>query len=124
MRLGSCLIGLIVFSIGSLAHAADAKQLAATLGSGSAADRRAAADALADMGSAAQDAVPQLITALAADDAELQWRAARALGIIGDANANGALRKATTDSDAIVRAQAIFALGRMKADDKDSLASV
>src|SRR6185369_12164800 len=101
MRLGSCLVGLTVVLIGSLAYGADAKQLAATLGSGSAADRRAAADALADLGSAAREAVPQLITALAADDADLQWRAARALGIIGDANASAALRKATTDADAI-----------------------
>src|SRR5262249_12364926 len=80
--------------VGSLAFGADAKQLAAKLGSGSAADQRAAADELADMGAAAQVAVPQLVAALSSNDADLRWRAARALGLIGDLHVEESLRKA------------------------------
>jgi HEAT repeat protein len=123
------LVGLIIALVGSLGfvssgYGADARQLAATLGSGSEVGRRTAADALADMGAAAQEAVPQLTAALTDSDAELRWRAARALGLIGDAKATEALRKASSDGEAMVRAQAIFALGRLKADDQESLRAV
>jgi len=106
---------------GRTATGADVKQLAAALGTGAPAERQAAADSLADQGIAAQEAVPQLTAALASTDAGLRWRAARALGIIGDAKAIAALRKPVADTEPLVRAQAIFALGRLKADDKDSL---
>jgi len=124
MRLASCLVGLSLVLVGSLAFGADAKQLAAKLGSGPAADQRAAADELADMGAAAQVAVPQLVAALSSSDADLRWRAARALGLIGDMNVEESLRKAASDSDSLVRAQALFALGRLKADDTESLTVV
>jgi HEAT repeat protein len=129
MRLASCLVGVTLALVGSLGSVsqscgADAKQLAAKLGSGAPAEQRIAADALGDMGAAAQEAVPQLVAALTANDADLRWRAARALGLIGDMNVEEALRKATSDSESLVRAQAIFALGRLKADDKESLTVV
>ena len=53
-------------------------QLAAALSSGAPAERLAAADGLADLGYAAQAAVPQLTAALASSDPDLRWRAARA----------------------------------------------
>jgi HEAT repeat protein len=132
MRLRTCASRLLVicFLVGgagvfrSAADAADVKQLAAALSAGSATDRLAAADALADQGFAAQEAVPQLVAALGGSDAELQWRAARALGVIGSPQAIPALRKTTDDADAMVRAQAIFALGRLKAADEDSLKAI
>jgi HEAT repeat protein len=113
-------LGLIT----NIALAADVKQLAMALSTGSPAERQAAADALADQGYAAKEAVPQLMGALASSDAELRWRAARALGVIGSAEAIPALRKQIGDADALVRAQAIFAIGRLRADDKDSLAAI
>src|SRR5438046_934127 len=79
-----------------MATAADVQQLAAALSPGARAERKAAADALDDLGSAAQSAVPQLISAVASEDSELLWRAAQALGLIGDAKAIDALRKLTT----------------------------
>jgi len=108
----------------NIASAADVKQLAAALSTGSPAERQAAADALADQGYTAQEAVPQLVGALASSDPELRWRAARALGVIGSPQALPALRKLTDDADALVRAQAIFALGRLKAADEDSLKAI
>jgi HEAT repeat protein len=126
MRLASC-AGYVVIALGlvaSAATAADVKQLAGALGTGAPAERQAAADALADQGIAAQEAVPQLMAALASTDADLRWRAARALGLIGDAKAVPALRKPASDTEPLVRAQAIYALGRLKADDRDSLAAV
>lgn len=104
--------------------AADVEQLAATLTAGSPAERIGAADALADMGAAAQPAVPQLIAALADSDPALRWRAARALGVIGDTKAAAALREQAADSEMLVRAQAIFALGRLRAADEDSLKTI
>ena len=124
MRLGSCLLGSVLAFLGSVAWGADAKQLATALGSASAAERRSAADALADMGYGAQEAVPQLTTALSSEDADLRWRAARALGSTGSAQAVPALRKLTKDSEALVRAQATYALGRLKAEDQDSMKAV
>jgi len=124
MRLAPCLVALTLALVASLAYGADVKQLAGKLGVGSPSDQRAAADALADLGASAQEAVPQLVAALSAGDADLRWRAARALGLIGDMNAEEALRKATSDSEPLVRAQALFALGRLKADYKESLTTV
>lgn len=124
MRLGSCLLGTVLAFLCSAVWGADAKQLAGMLGSGTAAERRSAADALADLGIGGQEAVPQLTAALTAEDADLRWRAARALGIIGDAKAVPALRKLTADSETLVRAQATYALGRLKADDQESLTAV
>src|SRR5205085_10592363 len=62
--------------------------------------------------------------ALPSTDPDLRWRAARALGVIGDERAIAPLRAQTSDSEAIVRAQAIFALGRLKAADEESLKAV
>jgi HEAT repeat protein len=103
------------------AQAPDVAQLAAGLNAPQPQQQYAAADALADLGAAAKPAVPALIAALSHQDAELRWRAARALGTIGDAAALDALRKACDDAEATVRAQAIFALGRLKAADEPSL---
>jgi HEAT repeat protein len=114
-------VGLVTAIQSAAADPADVAKLTAGLGSATPAERYAAADGLADLGPAAQAAVAQLTTALGANDAELRWRAARALGVIGDAAALPALRKAAGDSQAIVRAQAIFALGRLRAADKPSL---
>jgi len=124
MRLAASLLLVTQISLCSFATAADIKQLAAALSTGSPADRQAAADALADQGLAAQEAAPQLIAALAANDPDLRWRAARALGVIGDAQAVPALRKQAADSVPLVRAQALFALGRLKAADEDSLKAI
>jgi HEAT repeat protein len=124
MRLALYICGLIVLGLNSTASAADAKQLAAALSAGTPAERHAAADGLADLGYAAQEAVPQLIAALGSNDPELRWRAARALGVIGDAKAAPALRKQTADSETLVRAQAIFALGRLRASDEESLKAI
>ncbi len=124
MRLRSCLLALAVAFLCSVAWGADAQELAAKLGSGTAAERSAAADALADMGIGAQAAVPQLIAVLASPDADVRWHAARALGVIGDAKAVPALRKLTTDTEALVRAQSIYALGLLKSDDKESLTAI
>src|SRR6476661_10663192 len=120
MRRASCALLLVVAMAGWIAgalEAADVKQLAAQLGSGPLAERQAAADALADLGYGAQAAVPELVAALGSSDPELRWRAARALGVIGDAKAAGALRKQAADPETMVRAQAIFALGRLRASD-------
>jgi HEAT repeat protein len=127
MRFAMCAGLLIVVAFGlssSAAQPADVQQLAASLAAPAAATRVAAADALADLGSAAQAAVPQLMSALAGNDAELRWRAARALGVIGSPQAIPALRRQATDPDTMVRSQAIFALGRLHADDQESLAAI
>src|SRR5215213_7987290 len=63
--------GLLVFGSGLVAagaQAPDIKQLAAALAAGAPADRQAAADALADQGYLAQEAVPQLVVALGSED--------------------------------------------------------
>src|SRR5687767_14207272 len=104
--LASYLIVAAAGFMGAALDAADVKQLAAALSAGSPAEQQAAADALADQGYAAQEAVPQLVAALGSSDPELRWRAARALGVIGDEKALPALRKQTTDSETLVRAQA------------------
>jgi HEAT repeat protein len=124
MRFGSCFLALAVAFVGSAASGADVQQLAAKLGSGTVAERSAAADALADMGPTAQAAVPQLVTALASPDGDVRWHSARALGVIGDAKAIPALRKLTTDANTMVRAQAIYALGLLKSGDKESLSAI
>lgn len=112
---------LCLLVAGSTSHAADVKQLAAGLSAAKPADRYAAADALADLGYSAAEAVPALTTALQSDDANLRWRSARALGVIGESSAAESLAKAAGDTEAVVRAQAIFALGRLKASDEASL---
>jgi HEAT repeat protein len=106
-------VSLFMATLGGIVQAADVAQLAATLTAGSPSERIAAADALADMGGAAKTAAPQLVAALIDNDPALRWRAARALGVIGDKQAADALRKAAADPETMVRAQAIFALGRL-----------
>src|SRR5262245_62668305 len=56
------------------AQVADVRQLAAAVAGGTPEERRAAADALADQGNAAQPAVPQLVEALRSEEhtSELQ----------------------------------------------------
>src|SRR6266436_3360366 len=118
----TCLFSLMAtVLICGFSRAADVEQLAATLTAGSPSERLVAADALADLGHAALPAAAQLIAALAASDPALRWRAARALGVIGDTQAAAALRKQAADPETIVRAQAIFALGRLRASDEESL---
>jgi len=121
------LIGLMAATVAiyaAAASAADVAQLKAALQSGTPAEQHSAADALADLGSPARGAVPELETALKSGDAELRWRAARALGVIGDPQAVAALRTAASDGEVVVRGQAIFALGRLKASDAESLKAV
>ncbi|HEX5103923.1 MAG TPA: HEAT repeat domain-containing protein, partial [Pirellulaceae bacterium] len=77
----------------------------------------AAADSLADLGIYAQPAIPHLVKALQGKDADLRWRAARALGAIGSEQAVVALNQAAKDAHAGVRAQVLFALGRIGAAD-------
>jgi HEAT repeat protein len=103
----------------------DVAGLAATLTTGVAQQRYAAADALADLGPAAQPATESLVAALQSDDAELRWRAARALGLIGGAQAVAPLVQRASDPAPVVRAQVIFALGRLHPDgDEGAIAAV
>jgi HEAT repeat protein len=124
----SCVVlagsSLSLLTAESRAAEPDAAKLAAGLTTGTPAERHAAADALADLSSGARTAVPELIKALDAQDVELRWRAARALGMIGDPQAKEPLRRHAADAEAAVRAQSIFALARMRADDEPSLAAV
>jgi HEAT repeat protein len=128
MRLASCGFALLCLAaLSPLALAVDPPQLGkltAALASASAEERYAAADALADLGLSAQAAVPQIAAALAADDPHLRWRAARALGTTGSPAAAPVLQKAANDEEPLVRAQAIFALGRLRAADEQSLATI
>src|SRR5439155_21212154 len=117
-------IGFVAITVAFLtagASAADVAQLKAALQAGPPADQHSAADALADLGPPAREAVPELVAALKSSDVELRWRAARALGVIGDPQAVAELRTAASDGEILVRAQAIFALGRLKAGDAESL---
>jgi HEAT repeat protein len=123
----TCSLTLVLFAASVFAARAaepDVAKLAAQLSSANATDQKAAADALADLGAAGRSAVPQLLAALESKDAELRWRAARALGMVGDPKSLDALRKHAADADAGVRAQSIFALGRFRADDQASLTAV
>jgi HEAT repeat protein len=130
MCLGPRFFGLLATTLAfftaaaSVASGADLAQLKAALQAGAPAEQHAAADDLADLGAKATPAVPDLAAALKSSDAELRWRAARALGVIGDPQATAALRTAASDGDVLVRAQAIFALGRLKAGDAESLQAV
>jgi len=125
-----CAIALLLAAIGlgtsaSGREPATVDNLSARLQAPEAADRYAAADALADLGFRASPAVPQLIEALQSQDAELRWRAARALGTIGDAKASAAaLHPAAADEQPAVRAQALVALGRLGVSDKLTLATI
>jgi HEAT repeat protein len=114
----------IVAFLTAVVPAADVGLLRQTLISGAPADRYAAADALADLGTAGGEAIPELLAALKSPDVDLRWRAARALGVVGDGQAVAGLKASTSDAEALVRAQAIFALGRLKPADKESLAAV
>src|SRR4051794_13177817 len=112
---------LFLTAVGAAADVAVLKQSLAT---GAPPERHAAADALADLGTGGRQALPELVAALKSPDIDLRWRAARALGVIGDREALPALRAVSGDAESLVRAQAIFALGRLKPDDKESLAVV
>jgi len=109
----------VVFCLGLVSARAlhaqeqDVKRLAATLTAPDKNERLRAADELAEFGTQAKAAVPQLLTALTGADADLRWHAARALGAIGPAavEAAPALVKALTDENALVRAQAAQAIG-------------
>ena len=46
------------------------------------------------------------------------------MGVIGSQQATAALRKLSSDAEAMVRAQAIFALGGLKAADEESLKAI
>jgi HEAT repeat protein len=120
--LGLVVLGGSIFDVA--AQEPDVAKLAAGLSAGTAAQQHAAADALADLGSGAKAAVPQLTAALASKDAQLRWRAVRALGMTGDAKAIDTVRKAASDADAGVRAQAIFALGRLGAKDDATITTI
>jgi HEAT repeat protein len=111
---------------GGLVSAAEpsVEKLGAALSAATPEEQYAAADQLAELGIAADAAVPQLVAALESKDAQLRWRAARALGLIGNAKAIDSLRKHAADEDSAVRAQAIFALGRLKTQDKASLTAI
>jgi HEAT repeat protein len=65
-----------------------------------------------------------LIQALKSDDANLRWRAARALGVIGSPSGASALADLAKDAEPLVRAQAVFALGRLKVADDASLKAI
>lgn len=103
------------------AEEADLADLTTSLKSKTPAEAYAAADGLADLGMRAETAVPALVTALASADVDLRWRAARALGASGSMKSAEGLIKAATDPEAIVRAQAIFALGRLPAANPEML---
>lgn len=123
MRSLSHVLFVVLIGSASLLFAAepDVAKLAADLSAGNPTQQHAAADALADLGSGAAAAVPQLTAAVASKDAELRWRAVRALGMTGDAKAAGAVRKAASDANPGVRAQAVFALARLGAKDQESI---
>jgi HEAT repeat protein len=106
------------------AQQVDVAKIAAGLKASGAQEQHAAADALADLGPQAQEAAAELVAALDSRDAQLRWRAARALGLIGSPQALDGLRKRAADDDAVVRAQAVHAIGRLKAEDQASLAAV
>jgi HEAT repeat protein len=79
------------------------------LGDSDSAVRRAAAEALGDIGD--PQAVPALIQALGDSDWDVRWAAAKALGKLGDPQAIPALIQALGDSDWDVRFAAAWALG-------------
>jgi HEAT repeat protein len=91
----------------------DLAGLSAALKSKTPAEAYAAADALADLGIRAESAAPALVQALSSPDVDLRWRAARALGAAGNMKSAEGLIKAASDPEALVRAQSIFALGRL-----------
>jgi HEAT repeat protein len=108
----------LVFSLAMLLSAIavqaadDAASLGKALASGSAEERAAAADGLAELGAKAKSAVPALVKALEDEDANVRGHAAYALGQIGDHRAivvNGLFALAG-DHEAIVRRAAIRAL--------------
>jgi HEAT repeat protein len=98
---------------GSAAAATSVAALAKAAATGPVKSREQAIDQLADLGSKAKPAVPQLIEALKAKEPGIRWRAARALGEIGPGAAAGAepLAGALKDSDIHVRSHAAYALG-------------
>jgi HEAT repeat protein len=116
----------IVLVSGSLCAAApaDLDNLTAALAAGQPEDQYAAADRLADLGFRADLATPHLVAALKSKDPVLRWRAARALGAIGNAGAAAPLNAAAADEHAAVRAQSIYALGRLAAADQDTLNTI
>ncbi len=132
MRRSFLLASIVLFALGSFltaqpslaAQEPDVAKLAAGLAGGTPEQQQAAADALADLGDRAKAAVPQLAAALASKDAQLRWRAVRALGLTADPQAIEAVRKVVADADPGVRAQAIFALTRLGAKDEATINAV
>src|SRR5262245_11457695 len=119
----ACFAPLVAASV-LYAQQADVAKLIAGLSSRTADEQYAAADGLADLGQGNQAATQQLVAALGSSDAALRWRAARALGTGGNAAAAAALTKAVADPNAMVRAQAIFALGRLGAADRPTVEAI
>jgi HEAT repeat protein len=114
-RIGiSILTGLFLLSGSLTAGAADVAALTKALtGGGEAAHQ--AADQLALDPAASQAATAALKAALGSDDVELQWRAARALGVAGSsaAGAIAELTKALSAENPKVRGYAAHALGEI-----------
>ena len=80
----SLLVSALLTQLVGAAAPADLAKLTAGLNAPKAEEQYAAADALTDLGYAAQGAVPQLLAAFEKADPELRWRVARALGATGD----------------------------------------
>jgi HEAT repeat protein len=125
MRSTLCASLLLALAAGTLsAQQVDLAKISAGLAARTPEERYAAADALADLGPQAAEATTQLVGALDSRDAELRWRAARALGLIGNAKGIAGLVKHAADENAMVRAQSIYALGRLRAEDQAALTAV
>ncbi len=89
--------------------------LVQSLGANDGATRWRAAEALGNLGSEAESAVPALVGALRDRSADVRWRTAEALGKLGAGAAVPALAEALRDADDLVRGEAAKALGRLGA---------
>lgn len=100
--------------------AADTASLAKRLADAATADARVELiDQIAALGQKGKEATPQLVAVLGDPDPRPRWRAARALGLIGEDSISAipALVKLLGDADPIVVTQAAAAIGMVKADD-------
>lgn len=81
--------------------------------------RVVAIDKIAELGPGGREAIGELVAALGDADPRPRWRAARALGLIGEESISAvpALVKLLGDADPIVVTQAAAAIGMVKADD-------